>query len=123
MQKPKAISADSGYYSETNVAFLENAEIEGYLATGRLKHGDEIPKVCGRIRKDANTKERMARKLRTQKGRKIYKQRKAIVEPVFGQIKEAQGFRRFSFRGLNKVAAEWELISLTHNLLKLYRYG
>ncbi len=67
--------------------------------------------------------ERMRHKLRTEQGREIYRKRKAIVEPVFGQIKEVRGFRRFSFRGFTKVAAEWDLICLTHNLLKLFRSG
>ena len=65
----------------------------------------------------------MARKLRTQKGRATYSKRKQIVEPVFGQIKEARGFRRFSLRGLENVTCEWDLVCLTHNLLKLFRSG
>ena len=65
----------------------------------------------------------MARKLRTLKGRATYARRKAIVEPVFGQIKDARGFRRFLLRGLEKVRAEWRLICLTHNLLKVFRSG
>ncbi len=65
----------------------------------------------------------MRHKLKTAEGRAVYKTRKQIVEPVFGQIKEARRFRRFSFRGLKKVAAEWNLICLTHNLLKLFRSG
>ena len=63
----------------------------------------------------------MRHKLRTPEGRAVYKMRKAIVEPVFGQIKDVRGFRRFSFRGLQAVAMEWDLICLTHNLLKLFR--
>jgi hypothetical protein len=63
---------------------------------------------------------RMRMKLKSVAGRAIYKMRKAIVEPVFGQIKERRGFRRFSFRGLANVSAEWKLIALTHNLLKLF---
>jgi hypothetical protein len=65
----------------------------------------------------------MRHKLKTQEGRDFYKMRKAIVEPVFGQIKEPRGFRRFSFRGLQAVSMEWDLICLTHNLLKLFRAG
>ena len=65
----------------------------------------------------------MRYKLRTPEGQAVYKRRKAIVEPVFGQIKEARGFRRFLLRGLGKVSAEWKLICATHNLLKLYRSG
>ncbi len=65
--------------------------------------------------------ERMRAKLRTSAGRQMYARRKAIVEPVFGQTKEARGFRRFSLRGYHKVLAEWAVICLTHNLLKLFR--
>jgi transposase len=109
-EAPKKLSADTGYFSETNIEYLEGEEIDSYVATGRDKHGD--PK-----------KERMARKLRTKKGRETYSKRKAIVEPVFGQIKEVRGFRRFSLRGLGNVMSEWDLICLTHNLLKLFRSG
>jgi len=71
----------------------------------------------------ATIKERMARKLRTIKGRCTYSLRKQIVESVFGQIKEVRGFRRFLLRGLESVQAEWNLVCLTHNLLKLFRRG
>ena len=63
----------------------------------------------------------MREKLKSAVGHALYKMRKAIVEPVFGQIKEGRGFRRFLLRGLEKVSAEWTLIALTHNLLKLYQ--
>ena len=63
----------------------------------------------------------MARKLRTKRGRQKYAKRKGMIEPVFGQIKEARGFRQFLLRGLEKVRAEWRLVCLTHNLLKLWR--
>lgn len=123
-QTPKKLSADNGYFSEPNVEYLEDEGIDGYIATGRQKHGD-VPQSggCGRIPKDATTLERMARKLRTKKGRETYSKRKQIVEPVFGQIKEVRGFRRFLLRGLENVSAEWDLICLTHNLLKLFRSG
>jgi hypothetical protein len=65
----------------------------------------------------------MRAKLQTAAGHAVYALRKAIVEPVFGQIKAGRGFRRFSFRGLGKVQAEWQVICLTHNLLKLFRAG
>ena len=65
----------------------------------------------------------MRHKLQTPAGHDVYARRKAVVEPVFGQSKEVRGFRRFSFRGLHKVRAEWNLICLTHNLLKLFRAG
>ncbi len=123
-QKPKKASADSGYFSERNVAYLQDEEIDEYVATGRLKHSEKPPPAPrGRIPANATVKERMARKLRTVKGRGTYKKRKQIVEPVFGQIKETRGFRRFLLRGLQNVSAEWDLICLTHNLLKLFRSG
>ena len=123
-QTPRKASLDAGYYSDDNVAYLESEKIDGYLATGRQKHSEQIPPAPrGRIPKAATTKDRMARKLRTAKGRATYSQRKQIVEPVFGQIKEARGFRRFSLRGLANVTCEWDLICLTHNLLKLFRSG
>jgi hypothetical protein len=71
----------------------------------------------------ATAKERMAAKVRTPEGRALYARRKVIVEPVFGQIKEVRGFRRFLLRGLQKIRGEWSLVCLTHNLLKLWRYG
>lgn len=121
---PKKMSKDSGYFSEENVRYLENENIDAYVAVGRQKHGEkEPPAPRGRIPKDATVKELMARKLRTKKGRETYKKRKQIVEPVFGQIKETRGFRRFSLRGLEAVTAEWALVCLTHNVLKLFRSG
>jgi hypothetical protein len=65
----------------------------------------------------------MRQKLRSPEGRAVYQMRKAVVEPVFGQIKERRGFRRFLFRGSKKVEAEWQIICLTHNLVKLFRAG
>jgi transposase len=121
-QMPAKLSADNGYYSEANCQRLQAAGIDPYIATGRVSHSNPpAPAERGRIAKSASKTARMARKLKTIKGRKIYSQRKHIVEPVFGQIKEVRGFRRFSFRGLEKVKAEWDLICLTHNLLKLFR--
>ena len=77
----------------------------------------------GRIPKKATLTQRMPRNLQTITGRSIYAKQKQIVEPVFGQIKEFRRFRRFSFRVLEKVTTEWDLICLTHDLLKLYRSG
>jgi transposase len=121
-QLPAKLSADNGYYSEANCQRLQTAGIDPYIATGRVSHSDPpAPAARGRTPKSASKTECMARKLKTIQGRKIYSRRKHIVEPVFGQIKEVRGFRRFSFRGLEKVKAEWDLICLTHNLLKLFR--
>ena len=122
--KPKKLSADSGYFSEDNCKTVERESIDAYIATGKQKHGEEaFPQPRGRIPKNATIKERMARKLRTLNGRCTYSKRKHIVEPIFGQIKEIRGFRRFSFRGFDNCSSEWDLMCLTHNLLKLFRSG
>jgi len=121
---PQQLSADTGYFSEDNVNYLAQAGIDGYVATRRTKHTEEPgPAPRGRIPQDATVKQRMDRKLRTKKGREAYAKRKQTVEPVLGQIKEARGFRRFLLRGLEPVRAEWRLICLGHNLLKLFRSG
>jgi transposase len=114
---------DSGYYSETNTAALEDRAIDPYIATARLKHNEEIPPVPrGRIPGDLTAKQRMARKLRTKKGKKTYAKRKGIIEPIFGQLKQVLGFRQFSLRGLASMRGEWRLICTVHNLLKLWRH-
>ena len=121
---PEKASADSGYFSEANVEYFEQEEIDGYIATSRQKHNEKMESASrGRMPDNMNQQERMARKLRTKRGRKIYSKRKKIVEPVFGQIKEIRGFRRFLLRGLENVSFEWDVICLTHNLLKLFRRG
>jgi transposase len=120
-RKPQHVLADAGYWSETNVAALETKGIEPFIATGRRKHGDPMPSAPrGRPPQGLRAKERMARKLATIRGHQIYARRKAIVEPVFGQIKHARGFRQFLRRGLARVQQEWALICLSHNLLKLH---
>jgi transposase len=121
-KKIKSASADSGYYSESNVKFAEDKKIDAYIATKRAKHSAPVPKAPrGRAPKDLTVQEKMARKLRTKKGRETYSKRKSIVEPVFGQIKRARGFVQFSLRGLEKMCGEWAIVCLTHNLLKLFR--
>ena len=126
-QRPEEILADRGYCSEQNLEFLESAgqpeqRIEGYIATERQKH-DEHREPCpkGPLPKDATRVDRMRRKLKTKAGKAVYAARKAIVEPVFGQIKQARGFRQFLLRGIEKVRGEWSLVCLTHNILKCYR--
>jgi len=119
--KIQGASADSEYYSQTNVQYAESQRIDAYIATERLKHTDRVAKCPrGRMAKDLTVKEKMARKLRTKKGRQRYSRRKCIVEPVFGQIKRARGFVQFSLRSLTKMRGEWSLVCLTHNLLKLF---
>ena len=119
---PEKGTGDAGYYSEANAKAMEELEIDAYLATGRQKHGEVPPPAPrGRIPSDLGVKERMERKLRTKAGKKAYSRRKCTVEPVFGQIKEARGIRGFLLRGLRKVTGEWSLITMTHNLLKIWR--
>jgi transposase len=120
---PKRFSSDAGYWSEANAEACAALGVDAHIATEKLKHGELPPAVRGRPPKDLDAKGRMRRKLRTKKGRAIYARRKAIVEPVFGQIKAVRGFRQFLLRGLEKVRGEWSLICTTHNLLKLYRAG
>lgn len=121
-ERIKAASADNSYYSESNIKYAEDKKIDAYIATGKIKHNDPpLKSPCGRMPKDLTVKQKMARKLRTKKGRETYSKRKTIVEPVFGQIKRARGFVGFSMRGTEKMRGEWSIVCLTHNLLKLFR--
>ena len=125
-QRPEAILADNGYCSEENLEHLESAEeperqIEGFIATGKQKHGEHrLPAKRGPLPKGATRVERMKRKLQTKVGKAVYAARKCVVEPVFGQIKQARGFRQFLLRGKEKVKGEWALLCLTHNVLRLH---
>lgn len=120
-QKPKQVLADAGYWSESNVWELRKQGIEAYIPPRRLKHGEVLePAPLGRRPRRMSFKERMERKLRTKQGRAVYALRKIIPEPVFGQIKQARGFRQFLRRSLAAVSEEWTLICTAHNLLKLY---
>jgi transposase len=119
---PVVMTLDAGYWSEANAKHCEENGIDAYIATGRLPHGQPPPPRRGRLPREADTKTRMARKLRSKQGSAIYAQRKTIVEPVNGQIKEARGLRSFLLRGLEKVDPEWHLIAASHNLLKLFRF-
>ena len=127
VQRPEGLLADSGYCSEKNLEHLETGDawghqIDAYIATGKQKHGEHRqPCPRGPLPQNATRVERMKRKLQTQAGRAVYAARKTIVEPVFGQIKQARGFRQFLLRGLVKVRGEWALVCLTHNILKLHR--
>lgn len=114
-------SADNGYFSEQAVNDPQLSSTELLVPPGRERVSTSAPST--EPAPDAPAKEQMRYKLASPKGRALYKMRKAIVEPVFGQIKEARGFRRFSLRGLDQVHAEFSLIALTHNLLKLFRAG
>ena len=125
-QRPQAILADSGYCSEENLGHLESADqperkIDGFIATGKQKHGEHrLPAKRGPLPKGATRVDRMKQKLKTKVGKAVYAARKCVVEPVFGQIKQARGFRQFLLRGKEKVKGEWSLLCLTHNVLRLY---
>jgi transposase len=120
---PAAASADAGYFSDTNVTDPTLQGVDLYIPPDRQPHGGPSPPASAPSPPDAAAIAQMRAKLHTAGGQAIYALRKAIVEPVFGQIKGERGFRRFSFRGQAKVTAEWLLICLTHNLLKLFRAG
>jgi transposase len=117
---PRELTADAGYFSEKNLKWLKG-KTDAYIPGEKVKHNCLTePAPRGRIPVELPLPERMRRKLRTKAGRAKYKLRKQVVEPVFGQIKECRGFRRFLLRGLEKVRGEWILICLIHNILKLY---
>jgi len=119
---PTQLLADAGYCSDENLAAIAATPIDAYISTRKQKHG-ERPGPCprGPLPKTATRVDRMSRKLHRKVGAAVYAMRKAIVEPVFGQIKQARGFRQFLLRGFEKVQGEWSLVCTTHNILKLYR--
>ncbi|MFC3323599.1 transposase [Mesorhizobium cantuariense] len=111
--KPQLALADSGYCSEANLAALEAHSIDGYVAPGRAKHATAANgKIGGPLT------QWMRKKIDDGGFETPYRLRKQVVEPVFGQIKQARGFRRFLLRGVEKVRAEWAMICTAHNLLK-----
>lgn len=138
---PTVVSADAGYYSEANVTAAALAAVDLYIPPDKQRHGQSAATLAAGVPTPTTTppaaaapaevsgapppsaRERMRAKVRTKEGQALYKMRKAIVEPVFGQTKERRGFRRFALRGLSKVRSEWDLICLTHNVLKLFRAG
>ena len=121
-QKPEGVLADNGYCSDENLKYLARKRVEGFIATGKQKHGERRePCKRGPLPREASRVERMERKLETKVGAAVYATRKFIVEPVFGQIKQARGFRQFLLRGIEKVRGEWALICMTHNLLKFHK--
>ena len=119
---PTQLLADAGYCSAANLTAIADSPIDVYISTRKQKHG-ERPGPCprGPLPKTATIIDRMARKLHRKVGAAVYARRKAIVEPVLGQIKHARGFRQFLLRGFEKVQGEWSLVCTTHNVLKLYR--
>jgi transposase len=125
---PTQLLADAGYCSDANLAAIADTPLDAYISTRKQKHGERPsrPGPCprGPLPTTATRVDRMSRKLHTKAGAAVYAARKAIVEPVIGQIKQARGFRQFLLRGIEKVQGEWSLVCTTHNILKLYRlYG
>ena len=126
--KPEEATADAGYFTEQSVTDPKLEGIDLLVAPDRQKHGEQVPLAPGppvesppALSPTLSPAQAMRHKLQTPPGRAIYKMRKAVVEPVFGQIQEQRGFRKFLLRGLLNVKGEWKLICATHNLLKLYR--
>jgi hypothetical protein len=116
------IKANASKHKAMSYDRMRDTTIDAYISTRKQKHG-ERPGPCprGPLPQTATIVDRMARTLHTKAGASIYAARKAIVEPVIGQIKQACGFRQFLLRGVEKVQGEWSLVCTTHNMLKLYR--
>jgi len=132
VREVETVSADIGFYSEAAVKAVEEKDGEGnqvgpevYCAVDKTKHGRSVEDLkkkppTGRPPKNMTPKEKMARKLKTKKGKTIYKKRKETVEPVFGIIKSVMGFRQFMLRGLCKVNTEWALVRAAYNFKRLH---
>jgi transposase len=121
---PEHVTADAGYWTPQAPEICADLGTEALISTKRRGHWEKDEPIAeGAAPEDADARESMRWKLRTAQGRALYARRKATVEPVNGQIKEARGFRRFSLRGLDKVQREWDLVTTAHNLLKLFRFG
>jgi transposase len=124
LDKGAVLTADAGYFSEDNVATTAEHGLDAHIATGRHKHSDPPPIAPrGPIPKGATPRQRMARKLKTKKGRAVYARRKTIVEPVFGQMQTVQDAKRLLLRGEDAARAQWRFNCAIHNLLKLHRAG
>ena len=119
---PLVVTADAGYFSDANLSAAETAAIDVYIPPDREHHGHRLGAGPAHVSRRGQRSDEMRAKLRTPAGEAIYRRRKAIIEPVFAYIKAHRGFRQFSLRGRAKVAGEWALICLTHNLLKLFTH-
>jgi len=127
--KIENVLADSGYYSEEAVKKTESENGPTvYAAAGRVPHHKSVQDLEEALRhsepdesgSETSPKETMIKRLKTSKGRALYKLRKQTVEPVFGIIKEVMGFRRFLTRGIESVCNEWDLVTLSYNCKRLY---
>src|SRR5438034_1580579 len=118
------LTADAGYFSEANVEITVAHGLDAHIATGRFKHSEpQPPAPRGPVPKNATPKQRMARKLRTNRGRAVYSRRKAIVEPVFGQMETVQDARQLLLRGKQAARDQWRFHCAVHNILTLHRNG
>jgi hypothetical protein len=117
---PYAGSADTGYFSKESVTAKSLSSIELFVPPDRETHPRTALAGIGRIPKDISTADRMRRKLSTTRGKELYAQRKCIVEPVYGQVKESVfAFDQFSWRGIHNVQCQWALVCSAHNLTNL----
>jgi transposase len=121
-EAPTVVTADNGFLSKRNIDACVERGVDAYIAVGRDPAQMAHPARAARTPAQ-EARRAMAEKLTTTTGKAIYARRKATAEPPFGQIKQARGFRRFFLRGIEKVRVEWALVCMTHNLLKLFRYG
>src|ERR671910_23462 len=117
-RKPREVSGDAGFATEANLAALTERRIKGYLPPGRARHGETHAAGRRKLTKMPLMRA-MAETLKRAGRRSRYRLRKQVVEPVFGQMKQARGFRQFLRRGLDQVRAEWAMVCTAHNLLKL----
>lgn len=119
-QMPEAALADAGYFSDANIRRTQARGIDVYIAPARTPHGQKEPASDETPADPSSLKEVMRSKLQSPQGEALYRRRKAIVEPVFGQLK-MRGLGRLSLRGMAKARGEWALMALSHNLLKLHK--
>jgi transposase len=119
-RKLREVSGDSGFATEANLEAMAERQIRAYLTPGRIRHGETDP-TAGRVLKRKPRMQAMANTIRRAGRRSRYRLRKQVVEPVFGHIKQARGFRQFLLRGLTKVKSEWAMLCTAHNLLKLHK--
>jgi IS5 family transposase len=114
---PQQVSADAGYYSKAAITHEAIRAVDLYVPPNQRRPVTWEETLTS----DATLQERMWHKLGTKEGRKVFGKRKVIVEPIFAHIKHIRGFRQFLLRGLQQVEAEWLLVCMTHNLLKMFR--
>jgi four helix bundle protein len=117
---PEKATADAGFWSPENAWWAEEHAVDAYMSTQRHRHGAPPNDPAEPPGPTATPQQRMRHKVSTPEGRAIYRRRKCLPEPVFGQIKQAMGFRRFSMRGMEKARGEWGLVCMCHNVRRLH---